>query len=169
MTVAWSPAENSLLGQNIDVNSTTQAHALGTIIRCKSPTYGAGEFIYLQGVASTVVGSVVRYNDSNWATALVTNTAEQGAPVAVAMSACVAGEYGWYQIDGIAVVKKTAVAVGPKVPVYLSGTAGRVKVIASEGMGIVGARSANSASVTTTTSTVLVSINRPSLQGFRSA
>lgn len=165
----WTPAENNLLGQNIDETSTTKKHELGTIVRAKHATYGAAEFIYLVGVASTVVGSVVIYNDASWVTTLATNTGEQGAPVAIAMSANVADQYGWYQIDGLAVVKKTAVAVSPKVPVYLSGTAGRVKVIASEGKAIVGSRTANAASVTTTTSTVIVSINRPSLQGFRSA
>lgn len=168
-TPNWVSSNPADIGhQAIDTNSTTQNHPLGKIMQAHHATYGGGEFIYLKGVASTVVGSVVIYNDPSYDTVLVTNTAEQGAPVTVAMAATVASEFGWYQIAGLAVVKKTAVAVGPKVPIYLSGTAGRVKVIASEGLGIVGARTANSASTTSTTSTVLVSINRPHLQGFRS-
>ena len=43
--------------QGIELTDTTQNHALGTIVTAVDPTYGAGEFIYLKGVASTVVGS----------------------------------------------------------------------------------------------------------------
>lgn len=169
MSAAWTPAENTLLGQNIDETSSTAKHKLGTIVRAKHATYGAGEFIYLLGVANTVVGSLVTYSASTYQTTLSPTAGESAHAVAVAMAATGASTYGWYQIGGMATVKKTAVAVSPQVAIYLSGTAGRVKVIASEGKGIVGARSANLASVTSTTSTVLVAINRPHLQGFRSA
>jgi hypothetical protein len=81
------------------------------------------------------------------------------------MSANVAAQYGWYQITGNAVVKKTAVAVTPTVPVMLSATGGRVKVLTSAGFMIVGARSANLTTVTSTTSTVVVTISRPHIQG----
>ena len=102
----WTPAENSLLGQNIDETSTTQNHALGTIINCKHATYGTGEFIYLKGVASTAVGNLVTYDDT-WQTALGTSTVgAPSEPYAVAMSACVASNYGWYQISGMAIAKK---------------------------------------------------------------
>ena len=102
----WTPAENALLGQNIDVNSTTQEHTLGTIIKCKSSALGSGEFIYLQGVASTTVGSLVTYDDT-WQTALGTSAVgAPSVPFAIAMSACVANEYGWYQISGMATAAK---------------------------------------------------------------
>lgn len=55
------------------------------------------EFIYLQGVASTVVGSWVTIAAS-FTTALAVADA-QGA-LAVAMAATVASTYGWYQIYG---------------------------------------------------------------------
>ena len=51
-------------GQQIATRDTTQNHPLGTIVRGHDPTYGEGEFIYLQGVASTIVGSIVEYNTS---------------------------------------------------------------------------------------------------------
>lgn len=149
------------------VGSTTVTAALcplGTIVRAVDETYGAGEFIRLVGVGSTIVGSLVRYNATTWQTTLVTNTAVQVCPVAVAMSACVATEHGWYQISGLAVVKKTAVQITAQVPLFISGTAGRVKAVASAGLQVVGARSANLASVTSTTSTIVVAINRPHLQ-----
>jgi len=137
---------------------------LGNIVRASDPTYGEGEFILLLGVASTVVGSVVKYNATTYQTALITNTAVQAVPVAVAMSANTAGLYGWYQISGNAVIKKTAVTVTPQVTVFLSATAGRIKVLASAGLQVVAARSANLTTVTSTTSTVTVTINRPHLQ-----
>ena len=142
----------------------TPPAVLGTIVRAFDPTYGEGEFILLLGVASTVVGSVVRYNATTYQTTLVVNTAVQDVPVAVAMSACTAGLYGWYQIAGNAVIKKTAVTVAPNVTLFLSATAGRVKVLASAGLQVVAARSANLTTVTSTTSTITVTINRPHLQ-----
>jgi len=151
--------------QAIADTSTTQNHPLGTIVSARDETYGAGEFIYLLGVASTVVGSLVTYNATTYQTVLAPNTANLNSPLAVAMSANVASQYGWYQIEGLAVIKKTAVVVAPQVPVYLSATAGRVKSTAASGKQVVGARSANLTSVTTTTSTVTVLINRPHAQG----
>jgi hypothetical protein len=84
--------------------------------------------------------------------------------VAVAMSANLAGTFGWYQIAGNAVIKKTAVAVTPQVTLFLSATAGRVKVVASAGMQLVAARSANLSTIAAAVSTVTVTINRPHLQ-----
>jgi hypothetical protein len=121
--MAFTPSENSLLGQAIADNSTTQAHELGTIMRCKDETYGAGEFIYLQGVASTAVGSWVTYNADDNTTALL--AANAIGPVAVAMSACVASEYGWYQISGKAVGAALA-SYADNGLVYATATAGSV-------------------------------------------
>lgn len=87
--------------QKIDENSTTQNHELGTIVTAYDPTYGTGEFIYLKGVASTVIGSAVHYNSDDFSTALV--AADGVGPVAFAMAANVANQYGWYQISGKAV------------------------------------------------------------------
>ena len=97
----WTPAGNFLVGQNIDETSTTQNHALGEIVTMKHATYGVGEFIYLQGVASTAVGTWVTYNADDHSTARL--AANAIGPVALAMSACVASNYGWYQINGKAI------------------------------------------------------------------
>ncbi len=89
--------------------ATAARHPLGTVCRAADPVYGEGEFIYLLGVASTVVGSVVTYNASTYQTALcAVGTGISPSPVAVAMSANVAGQYGWYQISGVAVCAKSA-------------------------------------------------------------
>ena len=142
----------------------TPPNVLGKIVRADDPTYGEGEFILLLGVAATEVGLVVKYNATTNQTVVVTNSAVQDVPVAVAMSANLAGTFGWYQIAGNAVIKKTAVAVSPQVTLFLSATAGRVKVIASAGLQVVAARSANLTTVAAGTSTVTVTINRPHLQ-----
>jgi hypothetical protein len=143
----------------------TPPATLGMVCRAFDPTYGEGEFILLVGVASTVVGSLVTYNATTYQTTLSANTANQATPVAVAMAANTAGLFGWYQIGGLAVIKKTAVATNAQVAVYQSATAGRIMATAASGKQILGARSANLATVASTVSTVIVSINRPHLQG----
>jgi hypothetical protein len=143
----------------------TPPATLGMVCRAFDPTYGEGEFIMLLGVASTVVGSLVTYNATTYQTTLSANTANQATPVAVAMSANTAGLFGWYQIGGLAVIKKTAVATNAQVAVYQSATVGRIMATAASGKQVLGARSANLATVAATVSTVIVSINRPHLQG----
>jgi hypothetical protein len=158
----------SLAGaQPIATTSTTQRHPLGTEVRAVDPTYGEGKFVYLLGVASTIVGGLVKYNATTFQTALlsVTNGKNKGAPVAVAMSANIDTQYGWYQVAGNAVIKKTTVAVTPQVPIFISATDGRMKVLASAGQQILGAQTANLATIVTTTSTVVVTIARPFTQG----
>ena len=84
--------ESQVYNQAIDETSTTAKVTLGATIRAKdtaSTAYGEGEFIYLKGVASTVVGSFVTYNQGDSTTALL--VANAVGPVATAMSACVAG------------------------------------------------------------------------------
>lgn len=114
---------NPTLGfQPIAVTDTTQRHALGTKVRAADPTYGEGEFIYLKGVASTAVGDVVVYDQ--YAGTTTRGVAGSRGPAAVAMSANVASQYGWYQISGSAVVNAATVLAGGNV--YLTATAGTV-------------------------------------------
>ncbi|RWG02571.1 hypothetical protein [Mesorhizobium sp.] len=96
---------------------------LGDIIRAQDPNYGTGEFIYLKGAASTVVGSWVTYNPDDWSTTLL--VANAIGPVAVAMSANVANQYGWYQIQGKAVGQVLAGFVDDA-NVYATATPGSV-------------------------------------------
>lgn len=121
--MAYTIAQNSLIGQAIADTSTTAKAELGLIVQAKDPTYGAGEFIYLKGVASTDIGSWVTYNaDDNSTTLLAANAI---GPVAVAMSANVASQYGWYQIGGKAVGKALADYVDNAL-VYATATAGSI-------------------------------------------
>jgi len=109
--------------QPIAVTDTTQNHPLGTCVKAADPTYGAGEFIYLKGVASTVVGSWVTMHADDFTTSLL--AANDIGQVAVAMSANVASQYGWYQIKGKAVGKALA-GYADNGLVYATATAGSV-------------------------------------------
>lgn len=156
--------QNQLLGaQPIAVTETTQRHALGTVVRAVDPTYGAGEFIYLKGVASTVVGSMVDFDQYLNTTTLSPATGGVG-PVAIAMSANVASQYGWYQIEGSAVVKAPN-AMTPGADVFsLAATPGSVDDAQVNGEQIVGAK------VSTTTGTpssglAVIQISYPFHQG----
>jgi hypothetical protein len=180
--MAFNPVENRLGIQPIAVplaqttlyqtGQTTSfyagQHRIGEIVRAADPTFGGGEFIYLMGVANTVVGSLVTYNPATGATTLSPATTGSNTPqsVAVAMSACVSGYYGWYQIEGAAVIKKTAVKFNPvAAAIYLSGTAGRIQQAQAASAQIWNAVTINAATVASATSTITISINRPFIQG----
>ena len=156
--------QNSLAGfQPIAVTDTVQNHALGYVVRATDPVYGGGEFIYLKGIGSTVVGSMVDYDEYLGTTALSPATGGTGM-VAVAMSANVANQYGWYQITGSAVVKAPN-AMTPGAEVFsLAATPGSVDDAAVAGEQILNAK------VSTTTGTPgiglgVIQISRPFHQG----
>jgi len=150
--------------QPIANTSTEQKHVLGTIVRATDPTYGEGEFIYLLGVASTAIGSIVAFDASTYQTVLCAVGGNIPRPIAVSMSANVASQYGWYQISGQAVCAKTctvSLAAGAAVGVLTTG------LIAGTGSGkeIQGAAVAAVASATAGRTTVKVMIARPAKQG----
>jgi hypothetical protein len=142
----------------------TPPAVLGQVERAFDPTYGAGEFILLVGVASTTIGSLVTYDGTTYQTILAATTSNQARPVAVAMSANLAGSFGWYQIEGTAVaVKSTSTKFNATVALGVFST-GKVGATGS-GKEILGARTANAATVASATTTVNVVMNRPHLQG----
>lgn len=121
--MAWTIAENSLIGQGLEETSTTAKAEIGLIVKGKDPTYGVGEFVYLEGVASTEAGSWVVYKMDDGSTALL--AANAFGPVAIAMSANVANQYGWYQISGKA-VGKALTGYADNGLVYATATAGSI-------------------------------------------
>lgn len=161
--MSYVRSSTSLGAPAIDSTSTTKYIALGTINEAVDQTYGSGEFIYLEGVASTVVGSLVTYDQHLGTTTIAPATGGKG-PVAVAMSANVASQFGWYQISGTAAVKAPN-AMTPGSDVFmLAATPGSVDDAAVAGEQILGAV------VSTTTGTPatglgLIQISRPVLQG----
>lgn len=164
--MAYQVTDGRIGVQAIATTSTTQNHPLGTVIRAKDPTYGEGEFIYLQGIASTVVGDAVTY-DAAFVTARAAAGNALPRAVAFAMSANVASQYGWYQIGGLAVANKTkTVSMAAGIAVGISTTA--LISVSSSLKELQGALVAVVASATTTTNNgdkVQLMIDRPSLQG----
>jgi hypothetical protein len=165
--MAYFPIESRLGVTAFTNKDTVTAVPFGTIIRGQDPTLGGGEFIYLPGVASTKVGSLVVFNVAAKTTTLCPHTANLDQAVAVAMSAnATTANFGWYQIYGVAVMTKgTGTTIAPTVPIFISATAGQINSTASAGKQVVNARTVNTATVVSATSTVQVFINRPFMQG----
>ena len=117
---------NHVIAQDIETTSTTQLVPLGTRVSAvdKADTaYGTGEFIYLQGVASTVLGSFVTIASDDFSTTLL--AANAIGDVGVSMSINVGSSYGWYQIAGKAVGKALA-SFADNANVYGTATAGSI-------------------------------------------
>lgn len=120
-----------------------------------TPKYEIGErlmdnqgnqYVYLQGVASTVVGSVVTYDELGVTTLLAANAI---GPIAVAMGICTAGLYGLYLVFGSAPAKAGTVADNGNV--YATATAGTVDdaVVAGDRVKCALFRSADAAGLAT--------------------
>lgn len=164
--MAYTFTEARIYSQPIANTETTQATDIpvGTMARAVDPTFGAAEFIYLLGVASTAIGSLVTYNLVTGATALAPIGANKPQPIAVAMSANVAAQYGWYQISGIAVCKKQCtVSLAANATVGIL-SAGLIAGTAS-GKEIQGALVAVVASAAAGRTSVQVVMNRPHMMG----
>lgn len=161
-STSWTiTSTNAANAQPIAATSTTANHTLGTVVSATNPTYGAGEFIYLLGVANTTVGNIVTYDAAGWQTALAPAGTNLPRAVAVAMSANVASQYGWYQISGRAVAKKTSgLALGAAAAVGVKTTG----LIAATGTGKEISGAITVAASTASTSVTVV-INRPRMQG----
>jgi|TARA_R110000744_G_scaffold215878_5_gene334693 hypothetical protein len=155
----WKITGAITAGQAINVNSATQKAKIGTIVTAvdvASTDYGMGEFIYLKGSASTAVGSVVVY-DSDGTTDLA--VANDVGDVGLAMAATVASEFGWFQIQGLGVVKGLAGLATAKL-CYLTATDGSVDDAVVAGDAISGMVT-TSALDTPSSGLAEVSLNRP--------
>lgn len=148
--------------------STVPVVPVGTERLAVDSTRGEATFKYLAGCASAALGIMVTWKQSLSgvnSSAATANTANQGRPLAVAMGTVPSGTYGWFQITGAAIIKKAAVRVSPSAKIFQSATAGRITGATASGKQIVNAIATPSATVTSATSTVIVQINRPFLQG----
>lgn len=95
--MAASITDQAVVGQPGDVH-TTARNTVGTRAKGLDALGGAAEYIYLQGCASTIVGSVVTFDEAGVTTLIAANAK---GPVAVAMGITDATtEYGWYAIQG---------------------------------------------------------------------
>jgi len=113
--------------------STVPLFGQGAVVPMADPWWGAGEFMYgradatirsrgvcmVQPVFDAALGGY-RYDVVE-----VTNTANLGRAVCVAMQAMVQGQYGWFQVGGLTPVDCTAsVAAGTVVGIAAAGQAG---------------------------------------------
>ena len=77
---------------------TTLPMGLGTVVTGTDSLDNFAEYIMLKGVASTIVGSVVTYDEAGVTTLLAANAV---GPLAVALAICdAATKFAWYGITG---------------------------------------------------------------------
>lgn len=137
--MAFKAVEPFVVAQAINATSTTQLHPLGTIVRAADSTLGHGEFVYLKGVASTVVGDWVGYSPALGTS--VRAAANGNYPLAVAMSACnTTTKYGWYQISGVASANGLTSITHSSGFLWLTATAGSVDDASVIGDAVINAR-----------------------------
>jgi hypothetical protein len=169
--MSYAPIEAREGVQPIALAANSPNHPLGTIVRAFDASYGEGEFIYLLGVSGTVTGSVVTWGGvagsgatakPTWQTTLAPATANLGQPLAVAMAATGAGQFGWYQIAGTAVVAENATFAAAS-KAYLAGS-GQLTTTQANGRQVVGAVTVTSDG-TPAAGFGLIHISRPFAQG----
>lgn len=99
---------------------TTLKHALGT----RAIDVDGNEYIYLQGIGSTVAGSWVVFDEAHLTTLTVANVKGR---VGIAMAAIVASSYGWYQIYGKnTIARGTSGSIDDNDKLWVTATAGVV-------------------------------------------
>lgn len=173
MAGRWHVDDTTVFASDIGDVTSEQVHPLGKIVRGSytgyasgSDAYGAGEFIYLKGVASTIATNLVAYDPLNGTTTLVTaaahGTDKPSYPVAVAMAATTAGTYGWYQIAGAGLVRCTG-SWNPATPVYVAAASGALVPTTATGDAVLGITPLASSSTTS----IKVLMNRPHMTDSR--
>lgn len=156
----WKIQESRIVNQEIDATSTTQNLPLGTEVIAKdvsTDNLGQGRFVYAKGVASTAIGSVCALVNNGESSVLATANGKYRL-VGTAMSANIADQYGWYQINGKGVAK-VATGFADNGDCYLTSTAGTVDDAIVAGDYIRGMKGA-SAIGTPSTGLAYVQLNR---------
>jgi hypothetical protein len=103
-------------------NTLTEVDSAKTnVLGAVAQDAAGNEYIYLTGVANTVAGSWVTYDEAYLTTLLV---ADAVGPCAIALAATVASKYGWYCIKGTA----TGICgdIADNAPIYATATDGSV-------------------------------------------
>lgn len=125
INVAFGPAtpSTSAVPANLSTNyggprlmetDTVQNFPFGFRVQAFDPIMGFGEFVYLQGIGSTVAGSAVKYNPFTGATTLYVPADIDNLPIAFAVAPTVANLFGWYQVAGTAIAANNATAAAGK-------------------------------------------------------
>lgn len=159
---------------NAQLPSVTTWGQLGQITEAwDDVTYGVAKFILLAVAPTITVTPGLLYQwDTNYQVTVIpagSSSKNSGVAVAVAINTVASNatqtQYTWFLIQGQYAVLKTAVTIPPQSKVYMSATAGRFYSTASAGKQILGARTNNTATVTSTTSSVLVYLNYSAMEG----
>lgn len=166
--IVWQSEGTSITGTAVGVGGIPTP-PIGTVARYRdvgSTSLGAGEFIWLVGVDSTVLGSAVTFDLSTGTiqgqTVLWAGTANTGRPLAFATAATVGGTAGWYQIGGTAIVA-TSGTVADGNPLYYA-TTGVIGASGVNGKQVL-ACCASSANGVPATNQSLATMDRPFVQG----
>lgn len=124
--------------QAFHANTSVVDTSLKATLGQRSRDTNDNEFIYLQGIDSTVAGDWVVYDENFATTRLVP---DEVGPVAIAMAAINAvTSYGWYQIYGKNTIARTDTISADK-SLYIDGTVGRVDDLGVSGDLVIGAYS----------------------------
>lgn len=170
MTTQWISVNGQLgypVPGNVDSSPLVPIGTVASFRDVGTTQLGVGEFIYLKGVASTVLGSVVSYQSSDGTaaagtTALWAGTANTPVSLAFASAAIGASSYGWYQIGGSAVAAISGtIAAGNSL--YWQ-AAGVLSATAVDGKNVENLQ-ASSADGVPDTGQAIVTIDRPLAQG----
>lgn len=163
VNVAFGPVTTSTTNlQNVSTNyggprlmetETVQNFPYGYKVRAFDNLLGFGEFIYLQGVASTVAGSAVTYNPFTGVTTLDAATANDGSPIAFAVAPTVAALFGWYQVSGTAIAANNATAAAGNAFRKATGQIGSAAVAGTQILGGAKILTANGSTFTKTGTT----------------
>jgi hypothetical protein len=127
----WFLQSATIGSQPIAELSTSALHTVGQRVKAKDYHYGEVEFVYLPGAASVATGDLVTFDEKSGVTA----QAVQGSrgPLAVAMSDCVAGDYGWFAVSGCVPVKTDAGSAIKLGAAFLCATVGAATDVLQEG------------------------------------
>lgn len=147
-------------------------------IRGYDAALGGGTFVYGRYNGTIALGTVVEMTPTLVAGLLVNSatawagTANTGKPLAVAIVAGTVGQWGWFQVQGNAIVT-TAGTPAAGNPVYYGASAGAVRPTANAGAQVLSAQYSTANSVTVgagasaillTSTQAVIYINRPSVQ-----
>ncbi len=127
--MGWIAMESNIVPQGIDEIASSAKMPVGSIVRAYDCSLGQAEFIYGKGVASCAVGSVCSFDEAGQASLAV---GDAKGRIGVAMSACVADKYGFFQISGKA-YGKAGTDFADNGVVYLTSTPGTVDDAVSAG------------------------------------
>ena len=121
------------------------------------------EYIYLQGIGSTVVGSWVVFDPGTYTTALLATTSK--GQCAVATAATIASTFGWYGYVGSFAAFNLSATLS-NLALFASGTAGAATTAITKNAQIKGAVSRGAPPTTTGGATQTTVMDRPFIGSY---